>query len=120
MTEGRIGIVPQRFEKVYLNWMENIRDWCISRQLWWGHQIPVWYCENDHVTCQVEDPATAAPSAARPSRQDEDVLDTWFSLRASRRTPTSVGPTTPRTCATSTPRPTCRWATTSCSSGAPG
>src|SRR6185312_7410235 len=62
VRDGRIRIVPQRFEKVYLNWMENIRDWCISRQLWWGHQIPVWYCENGHVICQ-----------------DEDVLDTWFS-----------------------------------------
>ncbi len=78
VTEGRIGIVPQRFEKVYLNWMENIRDWCISRQLWWGHQIPVWYCENKHVTCQVDDPEEC-PQCGGAVRQDEDVLDTWFS-----------------------------------------
>ncbi len=78
VTEGRIKIVPQRFEKVYLNWMENIRDWCISRQLWWGHQIPVWYCENKHVVCQVDDP-TACPECGGALRQDEDVLDTWFS-----------------------------------------
>jgi len=78
VTEGRIKIVPQRFEKVYLNWMENIRDWCISRQLWWGHQIPVWRCENGHTICQVEDPP-ACPECGAPVRQDEDVLDTWFS-----------------------------------------
>ncbi len=78
VTEGRIGIVPQRFEKVYLNWMENIRDWCISRQLWWGHQVPVWYCENKHVVCQVDDPARC-PECGGALRQDEDVLDTWFS-----------------------------------------
>ncbi|MCC6958228.1 MAG: valine--tRNA ligase [Dehalococcoidia bacterium] len=78
VTEGRIGIVPQRFEKVYLNWMENIRDWCISRQLWWGHQIPVWYCENKHVICQVEDPQRC-PECDGALRQDQDVLDTWFS-----------------------------------------
>jgi valyl-tRNA synthetase len=78
VTEGRINIVPQRFEKVYLNWMENIRDWCISRQLWWGHQIPVWYCENRHTVCQVEDP-DACPECGGALTQDEDVLDTWFS-----------------------------------------
>ena len=78
VTEGRINIVPQRFEKVYLNWMENIRDWCISRQLWWGHQIPVWYCENKHIVCQVDDPAKC-PECGGSLRQDEDVLDTWFS-----------------------------------------
>ncbi|MEO8540532.1 MAG: valine--tRNA ligase [bacterium] len=78
VTEGRIGIVPQRFEKVYLNWMENIRDWCISRQLWWGHQIPVWYCENKHTTCQVND-LDKCPECGAAVRQDEDVLDTWFS-----------------------------------------
>ena len=78
VTEGRITIVPQRFEKVYLNWMENIRDWCISRQLWWGHQVPVWSCEAGHTTCQVDDPA-ACPECGGPLTQDEDVLDTWFS-----------------------------------------
>lgn len=78
VKDGRIRIVPQRFEKVYLNWMENIRDWCVSRQLWWGHQIPVWYCANGHTICQVEDPA-ACPECGAALRQDEDVLDTWFS-----------------------------------------
>ena len=78
VKEGRINVVPQRFEKVYLNWMENIRDWCISRQLWWGHQIPVWYCENKHVVCQVDDPP-ACPECGGTLQQDEDVLDTWFS-----------------------------------------
>jgi valyl-tRNA synthetase len=63
---------------VYLNWMENIRDWCISRQLWWGHQIPIWRCENNHVTCQVEDPARC-PECGQAVVQEEDVLDTWFS-----------------------------------------
>jgi valyl-tRNA synthetase len=78
VREGRINIVPQRFEKVYLNWMDNIRDWCISRQLWWGHQIPVWYCENKHTVVQVEDPSRC-PDCSGALRQDEDVLDTWFS-----------------------------------------
>ncbi len=78
VREGRIKIVPQRFEKVYLNWLDNIRDWCISRQLWWGHQIPVWYCENGHTTVQVEDPPRC-PECAAAVRQDQDVLDTWFS-----------------------------------------
>src|SRR5690606_25200967 len=78
VREGRIKIVPERFKKVYLNWMDNIRDWCISRQLWWGHQIPVWYCENGHTIVQVEDPADC-PECGGSLRQDEDVLDTWFS-----------------------------------------
>ena len=78
VRDGRIGIVPQRFEKVYLHWMDNIRDWCISRQIWWGHQIPVWYCENKHTVVAVADPASC-PECQGALRQDEDVLDTWFS-----------------------------------------
>ncbi|MEO9254561.1 MAG: valine--tRNA ligase [Tepidiformaceae bacterium] len=78
VREGRISIVPQRFEKVYLSWMDNIRDWCISRQLWWGHQIPVWYCANKHVIVQVTDP-DKCPECGAEVHQDEDVLDTWFS-----------------------------------------
>ncbi len=78
VREGRIAIVPQRFEKVYLNWLDNIRDWCISRQLWWGHQIPVWYCADSHLTVQADDPDACA-ECGKPVRQDEDVLDTWFS-----------------------------------------
>ena len=78
VRDGRIAIVPQRFEKVYLNWMDNLRDWCISRQLWWGHQIPVWYCTNKHTIVQVTDP-TSCPQCGAALRQDPDVLDTWFS-----------------------------------------
>src|SRR5205823_3746915 len=73
-----IEILPESFEKVYFNWMENIRDWCISRQLWWGHRIPVWYCENGHTVVEVEDPP-ACPQCGAALTQDEDVLDTWFS-----------------------------------------
>ena len=79
VREGDIKIVPQRFEKVYLNWMDNIRDWCISRQLWWGHQIPVWYCDCGEMTVAIEDPAACASCGSTALRQDEDVLDTWFS-----------------------------------------
>lgn len=79
VREGRINIVPQRFEKVFLNWMDNIRDWCISRQIWWGHQVPVWYCENRHTIVQVEDPTSCPQCGSTTLRQDEDVLDTWFS-----------------------------------------
>ena len=80
VTEGRIRIVPERFTKVYLNWMENIRDWCISRQLWWGHRIPVWYCDAcGQMTVQVEDPTACASCGSKEIHQDLDVLDTWFS-----------------------------------------
>jgi valyl-tRNA synthetase len=79
VREGRIRIVPQRFEKVFLNWMDNIRDWCISRQIWWGHQVPVWYCENKHTIVQVDDPVSCPECGSTALRQDEDVLDTWFS-----------------------------------------
>lgn len=76
---GRIRILPERWEAVYVNWLEGIRDWNISRQLWWGHRIPVWYCV-DHgcVTVSRED-VTSCPNCGGPVRQDEDVLDTWFS-----------------------------------------
>ena len=71
--------VPERFEKTYLNWMENIRDWCISRQLWWGHRIPAFYCEQcGEITVSRED-ITACPKCGGHVHQDEDVLDTWFS-----------------------------------------
>ncbi|MBV6394483.1 MAG: Valine--tRNA ligase [Anaerolineales bacterium] len=79
VRDGRIKIVPERFEKIYFNWLENIKDWCISRQLWWGHRIPVWYCENDHMTVAREDPTECATCGSKNIHQDEDVLDTWFS-----------------------------------------
>ena len=77
---GEMTIVPERFEKVYFHWMENIRDWCISRQLWWGHRIPVWYCHTcSHQWSAVEDPSACPNCGGHDFHQDEDVLDTWFS-----------------------------------------
>jgi valyl-tRNA synthetase len=72
-------ILPEREEKRFYQWMENIKDWCISRQLWWGHRIPVWYCENDHQTTGLEDPTACSSCGSTTIHQDEDVLDTWFS-----------------------------------------
>jgi len=80
VRDGRIEIIPERFKKVYYNWMENIRDWCISRQLWWGHRIPVWYCDDcDGMTVAREDPDRCQHCGSANLRQDPDVLDTWFS-----------------------------------------
>ncbi len=80
VRDGRIKFVPKRWEKVYFQWLENIRDWCISRQLWWGHRIPAWYCADcDHLTVAREDPAECGGCGSRNIRREEDVLDTWFS-----------------------------------------
>jgi valyl-tRNA synthetase len=80
VRNGQIKIIPRRFEKVYYNWLENIRPWCISRQLWWGHRIPVWYCDDcDHLTVTREDPTACQGCGSAHIRQDTDVLDTWFS-----------------------------------------
>ncbi|TCO67981.1 valine--tRNA ligase [Caldanaerobacter subterraneus] len=80
VKEGKIKFVPERFEKIYTNWLENIKDWCISRQLWWGHRIPAWYCEDcGHVTVSREDPVKCEACGSTNIHQDENVLDTWFS-----------------------------------------
>jgi len=77
---GLVKIVPERFNKVYTDWLENIHDWCISRQLWWGHRIPVWYCDTcGEMTVSREDVTTCAHCDSTQIHQDEDVLDTWFS-----------------------------------------
>jgi len=77
---GKITIIPERFTKIYFDWMENIRDWCISRQLWWGHRIPVWYCQDcGKLTVSVDEPSACAHCSSRQIIQDPDVLDTWFS-----------------------------------------
>ena len=74
-----IEFLPKRFEKSYLHWMNNIRDWCISRQLWWGHRIPVFYCDACGYRAASKEDITVCPECGKPLRQDEDVLDTWFS-----------------------------------------
>jgi len=80
VKRGFIRIFPERFEKIYLNWMENIRDWCISRQLWWGHRIPVWYCQDcGEVIVAREAPVECTACGSQALEQDPDVLDTWFS-----------------------------------------
>jgi valyl-tRNA synthetase len=76
---GKIKIVPRAWSKTYFHWMENIRDWTISRQLWWGHRIPVWYCDKDGSMHVSRADLTACPQCRGPLRQDTDVLDTWFS-----------------------------------------
>jgi len=80
VREGRTTIIPEREERRFFHWMENIRPWCISRQLWWGHRIPVWYCDDcGGQTSKVNDPIECAHCGSGNIRQDEDVLDTWFS-----------------------------------------
>lgn len=80
VRQGLIRIVPERFTKIYYNWLENIRDWCISRQLWWGHRIPAWHCLScGEITVTREDPTQCAHCASMRIEQDPDVLDTWFS-----------------------------------------
>ena len=80
VMRNKTKFVPERFSKIYYNWMENVRDWCISRQLWWGHRIPVWYCKDcGEVICVKDEPTVCPKCGSAHLRQDEDVLDTWFS-----------------------------------------
>ncbi len=80
VKNGETKFVPRRFEKIYFHWLENIRDWCISRQLWWGHRIPAWYCEDcGEITVSREDACCCSKCGSHNIRQDEDTLDTWFS-----------------------------------------
>ena len=80
VRDGRIKFVPERFTKIYTQWLDNIRDWCISRQLWWGHRIPAWYCADcGETTVAREDVCQCPKCGSKNVRQDEDVLDTWFS-----------------------------------------
>lgn len=77
---GKIKFTPENWKKVYLEWLKNIQDWCISRQLWWGHRIPAWYCDScNHVTVSMKDPTKCEKCKSTTLRQDPDVLDTWFS-----------------------------------------
>src|SRR5262249_54673189 len=79
VRDSRVRFRPERYTKVYLDWMDAIRPWCISRQLWWGHQIPAWYCPDGHITVAESTPDASRECGSRELRQDEDVLDTWFS-----------------------------------------
>ena len=80
VKDGRIKFVPERFTKTYMNWMENVHDWCISRQLWWGHRIPAWYCDDcGEITVSRTDACECAHCGSKNIHQEEDVLDTWFS-----------------------------------------
>ena len=80
VKNGEVKFVPERFDKVYYHWMENIKDWCISRQLWWGHRIPAWYCDDcGEVIVSKEDPTVCPKCGSKSLTQDPDTLDTWFS-----------------------------------------
>ncbi|WP_124100808.1 valine--tRNA ligase [Ruminococcus sp. Marseille-P6503] len=79
VKNGETKFVPERFEKIYFHWLENIRDWCISRQIWWGHQIPAFYCDDCGEMVVTKEDGAACPKCGKPMRQDPDTLDTWFS-----------------------------------------
>ncbi len=79
VKEGKTKFVPEHFNKTYFHWLENIRDWCISRQLWWGHQIPAFYCDDCGELVVTKENSAVCPKCGKPMRQDPDTLDTWFS-----------------------------------------
>ena len=79
VRDGRVKFEPERFSKIYINWMENVHDWCISRQLWWGHRIPAFYCDDCGEMIVTKEESALCPKCGKPMRQEEDVLDTWFS-----------------------------------------
>lgn len=79
VRDGRVKFQPERFSKIYINWMENVHDWCISRQLWWGHRIPAFYCDSCGEMTVTKENGALCPKCKKPMRQEEDVLDTWFS-----------------------------------------
>ena len=79
VRSGRVRFHPKNQENIYFDWMDNIRPWCVSRQLWWGHQIPVWYCPDGHETVELDEPAACATCGSGELARDPDVLDTWFS-----------------------------------------
>ena len=99
--DGRITFWPERWQKAFVGWLDNLRDWNISRQLWWGHRIPAWYCPDGHVTVAREDPDACAH--VRIARRSSRTPTSWTrgSRRSSGRTPRWGGPTTPRTCGSS-------------------
>ena len=120
VREGRTRIVPPRFEKVYAHWMENIRDWAVGRQLWWGHRIPAWFCPDGHITVSDEPMARGLARRAavrRASWSRSRTSSTPGSAAGCGRSRPWAGPTTRRTCAGSTRHRSWRPATTSCSSG---
>lgn len=79
VKKGEVKFIPKRWADVYLDWLENTRDWCISRQIWWGHRIPVWYCECGEIAAEINEPKNCPKCKCGKLKQDEDVLDTWFS-----------------------------------------
>ncbi|HEY6568493.1 MAG TPA: valine--tRNA ligase [Actinomycetota bacterium] len=79
VEDGRLRFAPERWQRPYVTWLDDLRDWNISRQLWWGHRIPAWYCPDGHVTVAITDPDACAECGSAEISQDEDVLDTWFS-----------------------------------------
>ena len=80
VRKGETKFIPERFDKIYYHWMENIKDWCISRQLWWGHRIPAWYCQDcGEMIVSKEDVRTCPKCGSKNLQQDPDTLDTWFS-----------------------------------------